>query len=280
MSQPSIDTVRTHLIAQPGEPFDLSARDSADRSLFPDKDEAEDSVKDDAKEIDRLQDKLYANSDRALLVVLQGMDTAGKSGVIRNVFGRCSPLGMQVEAFKAPSKTERAHDYLWRIHDAVPRKGRIGIFDRSHYEDVLVVKVRNFAPEDAVEKRYDQINAFEKHLTENNVTILKFMLNVGYEEQGVRLRERLHEPHKLWKFNPGDLEDRKLWPDFMGAYETAVRRCSTKHAPWYIIPADSRTRRNAMIARIVRGALEDMDLSWPEPDLKPETEYDFGPDTI
>ncbi|MEL6666387.1 MAG: PPK2 family polyphosphate kinase [Pseudomonadota bacterium] len=268
MSQPKIDDVRNALIAQPGAAFDLSKRDSGDRSLFPDKKDARESLKDDAEAINELQDKLYANRDQALLVVLQGMDTAGKSGVIRNVFAETSPLGMQVRAFKAPSKTELAHDYLWRIHDAVPRKGRIGIFDRSHYEDVLVVKVRNFAPADKVEQRYDQINAFEKHLSENGVKILKFMLNVGYEEQGIRLRERLTEPHKLWKFNPGDLEDRKLWPDFMSAYETAVQRCSTPHAPWYVVPADSRTRRNAMIARIVRGALEDMNLSWPDPGYK------------
>ena len=268
MSQPKIDDVRNAIIATPGAAFDLSKRDSGDRSLFPDKKDARASLKDDAEAINELQDKLYANRDQALLVVLQGMDTAGKSGVIRNVFADTSPLGMQVRSFKAPSKTELAHDYLWRIHDAVPRKGRIGIFDRSHYEDVLVVKVRNFAPDEKVEQRYDQINAFEKHLSENGVKILKFMLNVGYEEQGIRLRERLTEEHKLWKFNPGDLEDRKLWPDFMSAYETAVQRCSTPHAPWYIVPADSRTRRNAMIARIVRGALEDMNLSWPDPGYK------------
>ena len=280
MSQPTIESVRTQLIAAPGEPFDLSVRDSGARTLFDDKKHARVSLKKDAAAINELQDMLYANGDRALLVVLQGMDTSGKSGVIRNVFADCSPLGMQVEAFKAPSKTELAHDYLWRIHEAVPRKGRIGIFDRSHYEDVLVVKVRGFASASAIEQRYDQINAFEKHLTANSVTILKFMLHVGYEEQGARLRERLHEPHKLWKFNPGDLDDRKLWPDFMDAYQTAVQRCSTEHAPWYIVPADSRTRRNAMIARIVRGALEDLALSWPTPDLKPESEYDFGPDVL
>lgn len=279
LHQPSIDAVRARLLAKPGEPFRLSDRDSGDRELFEDKKHAEISLKKDAAVINELQDMLYANGDRALLVVLQGMDTAGKSGVIRSVFADCSPLGMQVEAFKAPSKTELAHDYLWRIHEAVPRKGRIGIFDRSHYEDVLVVKVRGFAPADKVEQRYEQINAFEKHLLENNVHILKFMLHVGYEEQGQRLRERLHEPHKLWKFNPGDLEDRKMWPDFMGAYETAVQRCSTEHAPWYVVPCDSRTRRNAMIARIVRGALEDMNLSWPDPGLK-EEDYDFGPDTL
>ncbi len=275
MSQPQIDTVRKTLIAAPGKAFDLSGRDSGDRSLFPDKKLAGISLRKDAAVIDELQDKLYANRDRALLVVLQGMDTSGKSGVIRNVFARTSPLGLQVEAFKAPSKTELAHDYLWRIHEAVPRKGRIGIFDRSHYEDVLVVKVRKFAPAEVIEQRYEQINAFEKHLSENNVTILKFMLNVGYEEQGGRLKERITEEHKRWKFNAADLEDRQLWPDFMSAYETAVTRCSTRHAPWYIVPSDSRTRRNAMIARVVRGALEDMALSWPDPGLKME-DFDFS----
>ena len=275
MHKPSVDLVRRTLLAEPGKPFDLSKCDTGDRSLFPDKKEARVSLKKDAAAINELQDKLYAQRDRALLVVLQGMDTSGKSGVIRNVFADTSPLGMQVEAFKAPSKTELAHDYLWRIHEAVPRKGRIGVFDRSHYEDVLVVKVRGFAPAEAIERRYEQINAFEKHLSENGVTILKFMLNVGYEEQGIRLQERITEAHKRWKFNPSDLEDRKLWPDFMAAYQTAVQRCSTPHAPWYIVPADSRTRRNAMIARIVRGTLEDMDLDWPNLDLK-LSDYDFS----
>lgn len=275
MSQPNISDVKNALLAAPGKAFDLSERDSGDRSLFPDKKLARISLRKDAAVINELQDKLYANRDRALLVVLQGMDTSGKSGVIRNVFADTSPLGLQVEAFKAPSATELSHDYLWRIHEAVPRKGRIGIFDRSHYEDVLVVKVRKFAPADKVEQRYEQINAFEKHLSENNVTILKFMLNVGYEEQGIRLKERLTEEHKKWKFNPNDLEDRKLWPDFMGAYATAVTRCSTAHAPWYIVPSDSRTRRNAMIARIVRGALEDMNLSWPDPGHKVD-DFDFS----
>lgn len=275
MTHPSIKSVRDALIAKPGEKFDLSDRPTRHPRLFDDKTEARTSLKKDAASINELQDMLYAERKRALLVVLQGMDTSGKSGVIRNVFADTSPLGMQVEAFKAPSKTELAHDYLWRVHRAVPRKGRIGVFDRSHYEDVLVVKVREFAPADVVEQRYEQINAFEKHLTENGVTILKFMLNVGYEEQEERLRERITEPHKRWKFNPGDLEDRKLWPDFMDAYETMVNRCSTKHAPWYIVPADSRTRRNAMIARIVRGALEDMKLSWPDPGWKMD-DFDFG----
>ncbi len=275
MSKPSMEEVRERFIAVPGKNFHLDSRDSGDRELFPDKKHARQCLKEDAGAINELQDLLYATQDKAVLVVLQGMDTSGKSGVIRNVFEQTSPLGMQVRAFKAPSKDELAHDYLWRIHDAVPRKGFIGIFDRSHYEDVLVVKVRGFAPAEAVEQRYEQINQFEKHLTENGVMILKFMLHVGYEEQGVRLKERITEPHKRWKFNPADLEDRKLWPDFMNAYEAMVQRCSTEWAPWHVIPSDSRTRRNAAIARIVRSNLESLDLEWPDPGHKLE-DFDFG----
>ncbi|MAN73489.1 MAG: polyphosphate kinase [Henriciella sp.] len=275
MSTVEIDDVRARFLAAPGDAFDLSSRDSDDRELFPDKKHARKSLKTDAAAIDELQDLLYATQERALLIVLQGMDTAGKSGVIRHVFAETSPLGMKVKAFKAPSKDELARDYLWRVHEAVPPKGFIGIFDRSHYEDVLVAKVRELAPADMVEQRYEQINQFEKLLTENGVTILKFMLHLGHEEQGERLKERITEPHKRWKFNPGDLDDRKLWPGFMAAYETMVNRCSTPWAPWYVIPADSRTRRNAAIARIVRGALEDMKLDWPNPDLRLE-DYDFS----
>lgn len=275
MSTPKISDVRSRFLAPPGEVFDLASRDSGDRLLFPDKKHARTCLNEDAGAIDELQDLLYATQERALLVVLQGMDTSGKSGVIRSVFAKTSPLGMRVKAFKAPTPVELGHDYLWRVHQAVPRKGFIGIFDRSHYEDVLVVKVRGFAPADMVEQRYDQINQFEKLLTENGVTILKFMLHLGHEEQGERLKERITEPHKRWKFNPGDLDDRKLWPDFMSAYETMVNRCSTPWAPWYVIPSDSRTRRNAAISRIVRGALEDMKLDWPDPDLKLE-DYDFN----
>lgn len=270
MSQPSIKSIRKSLVAEPGKSFKLKDRPTRHPEIFDDKDEARASLEEDARAIDELQDRLYGEGARSVLVVLQGMDTSGKSGVIRHVFAYTSPLGMQIEAFKAPSKRERAQDYLWRIHAAVPRKGTIGIFDRSHYEDVLVVKVREFAPKDAINKRYDQINDFERILTENGVTIVKCMLNISHETQGERLLARLEEPHKRWKFNPGDLEDRKLWPDFMDAYGTAVDKCSTKHAPWYIIPSDSKTRRNAMIARLVRGALEDMDPQYPDPGYRPE----------
>jgi PPK2 family polyphosphate:nucleotide phosphotransferase len=275
MQIPSISEIRKTLMAEPGKAFDLSKRDSGDRSLFEDKSVAKTSLKKDAAVINELKDMLYAGKKRSVLVVLQGMDTSGKSGTIKSVFAETTPLGMEVKAFKAPSSNELARDYLWRVHNAVPKRGNVGIFDRSHYEDVLVVKVRGFASPEDIERRYDQINAFEKHLSENGVTIVKCMLNVGYEEQGIRLRERLTEEHKLWKFNPADLDDRKLWKDYMAAYETAVQRCSTDHAPWYVIPSDSRTRRNAMIARLVRGALEDMDLSWPRSEYKME-DFDFS----
>ncbi|MEM1107006.1 MAG: PPK2 family polyphosphate kinase [Pseudomonadota bacterium] len=277
MAHPSIDTVRDALIAAPGAPFDLSRRATRDEALFEDKKDARASLEDDAAAIDELQDKLYAEGTRALLVVLQGMDCAGKSGTIRKVFALTSPLGMKIRAFKAPTRHDAARDFLWRVHGDVPPKGHIGIFDRSHYEDVLVVKVREFAPPDVVEQRYDQINQFEKLLTDTGTRVLKCMLHVGHAEQGERLAERVTEAHKHWKFNPGDLEDRALWGDFQSAYETAITRCSTAHAPWYIVPADSRTRRNAMVARLVRGALEDMAPTWPQPDPPLRLEdYDFG----
>lgn len=277
MSHPSFEEVREALVAKPGKSFDLSARPTRHPDIFDDKKEAETCLKRDAAAIDELQDKLYAESQQALLVVLQGMDCSGKSGTIRKVFALTSPLGITIRAFKAPTAQEAARDFLWRVHGAVPPKGHIGIFDRSHYEDVLVVKVREFAPKDVIEQRYEQINSFEKLLHDSGTRVLKFMLNVGHEEQGIRLAERITERHKRWKFNPRDLDDRRLWPDFMKAYETAVERCSTEHAPWYVVPSDSRTRRNAMIARIIRGTLEEMAPDWPQPDPPLRLEdYDFS----
>ena len=277
MTQPSFETVRKALIARPGKPFDLGARETRHPDLFDDKKEAQISLRQDALAIDEYQDRLYAEGRRALLVVLQGMDCAGKSGTIKKVFAETSPLGLEVRSFKAPTRHEAARDYLWRVHQAVPRKGFIGIFDRSHYEDVLVVRVRSFAPPDVVEERYDQINEFEKLLTDTGTRVLKIMLNMGYDEQGERLKERVTEPHKRWKFNPNDLADRKLWPDFMEAYQIAVERCSTAHAPWYVVPSDSRTRRNAMVARLVRAELKDMAPDWPQPDPTPKLkDFDFG----
>ncbi len=254
---------------EPGSKSALRKRDCTHDDLLPDREKAEARLKDCARAIDALQDRLWAERERALLVILQGIDTSGKDGTVRGVFNRCGPLGVNVTAFGRPSEEELAHDFLWRIHMAMPKKGMIGVFNRSHYEDVLVVKVRKLAPPAAIEQRYDQINAFEKHLSENGVTILKFMLHISQEAQRERFQERLDEPEKNWKFNPSDLEDRALWDDYAKAYETMLDRCSTEHAPWRVIPADRKWRRNALIAAIVHGTLEEMNPKYPKPDWKP-----------
>lgn len=258
------------LSVAPGAAAALARRDTVRDDLFADKDAAKDLLEQCAKDIDALQDRLYAEQKRALLVVLQGIDTSGKDGTVRGVFNRCGPLGVSVRPFGKPSELELSHDYLWRVHDAVPRKGMIGVFNRSHYEDVLVAKVRALAPADEIEKRYAQINAFEKHLSENGVTILKFMLHISKDEQRKRLQARLDDPAKHWKFNPGDLEDRKLWDDFQAAYDIALTRCSTEHAKWRVIPSDKKWRRNALIAAIVRGTLEELNPAYPAMSWKPE----------
>ncbi|MBL8548430.1 MAG: polyphosphate kinase 2 family protein [Hyphomonadaceae bacterium] len=260
--------IDAHVLVKPGETARLKERDCVCAGLFPDKDEAEKVRKDNSKAIDALQDKMWAERTRALLVVLQGIDTSGKDGTVRGVFNACGPLGVCVTPFGRPTEEELAHDYLWRVHAAVPKKGIIGVFNRSHYEDVLVVKVRKLAPADAVERRYEEINAFEKHLTQNGVTILKFMLHISKDEQAERLQERLDAPEKHWKFNPGDLEDRALWDDYAAAYETALTRCSTAHAPWRIVPADKKWRRNAIISSVVLETLEKMGPKYPKPDWK------------
>jgi PPK2 family polyphosphate:nucleotide phosphotransferase len=234
-----------------------------------DKEAASQRTKEDAEAIDSLQDRLYAEGKRALLVVLQGVDSSGKDGTIRAVFNTSGPLGVRVTSFKTPSADELAHDFLWRIHHHVPAKGMIGLFNRSHYEDVLVVKVKNLAPAEVIEKRYDQINQFEKHLTENGTSILKFMLHLSPEAQKERLIERLQNPKKQWKFNPADLDDRKLWKEYQKAYEIMLNRCSTKWAPWYVIPADRNWVRNASVAHIVRRKLEEMNPQYPKPDWNP-----------
>jgi PPK2 family polyphosphate:nucleotide phosphotransferase len=249
----------------PGQRFRLAGSDTAGLKAFPSKEDARVQTVKDAEAIDALQDRLYAEGRRALLVVLQGIDCSGKDGTVRAVFNHCGPIGVRLTAFKAPSADERAQDFLWRVHRACPPKGFIGIFNRSHYEDVLVAKVRQLASPKTIEQRYDQINAFEALLSASGTRILKFMLNISKQEQAERLRERIATPEKRWKFNPADLEDRKLWNDYMRAYEIAIRRCSTQHAPWHVIPADHNWVRNAIIARIVRETLEEMDPQYPKP---------------
>lgn len=256
------------LLVAPGTTCALGKRATTADDLFPDKAAAEEVISQNAKAIDALQDALWAERSRALLVILQGIDTSGKDGTVRAVFNRCGPLGVCVTPFGRPSEEELAHDFLWRIHMAAPKKGVIGVFNRSQYEDVLVVKVRSLAPRNVIEKRYEQINAFEKHLVENGTTVLKFMLNISKDEQRERLQQRLDEPEKNWKFNASDLEDRKLWDDFQKAYEVVLDRCSTEHAPWRVVPADRKWQRNAIISEIVRKTLEDMKPSYPKPDWK------------
>ncbi len=238
--------------------------------IYKSKTQSRAAIKTHAKAIKGLAHRLYGAADKSLLIILQGMDTSGKDGTTSAIFHRTPPLNLHVAAFKAPSKTERAHDYLWRIHPHCPPKGHITIFNRSHYEDVLVVKVRGFAPAAATEQRYEQINNFERHLTENGTIVLKFMLHISHEIQGERLRDRLITPRKRWKFNPGDLEDRKLWPEFMDAYETMLQRTSTEHAPWYVIPSDNRAARGAIISGLVRQALENINPQYPDPGYRPE----------
>ena len=258
---------------RPGERVELAKHDPGDasKSGVADKKTARDRVEKDAAAIDALQDRLYAEGKRALLVVLQGTDTAGKDGTIRAVFNAAGPLGVVVTPFRRPSEEELAHDFLWRAHLAAPSRGFIGIFNRSHYEDVLIGKVRKLAPAADIEARYGQINALEKILTENGTTILKFMLHISRKEQGERLKERLAERKTQWKFNPGDLDDRKLWPKYQQAYEIMLQRCSTAHAPWHVIPADHKWARNVAIARIVRATLEAMNPQYPRPPWNPKS---------
>jgi len=266
----SLEPMRDRFLIKPGARAQLGKRDAADASAFPDRKAAEERSAKDGAVVNEWQDKLYAEGKRALLVVLQGTDTAGKDGTIRHVFNQTGPLGVSVTSFRAPSELELAHDFLWRAHLACPRRGCIGIFNRSYYEDVLIGRVRQLAPKKAIEQRYEQINGFEKTLVENGTTILKFMLHISKEEQRERLQDRLDKADSRWKFNPGDLEDRKLWDDYQEAYEVMLEKCSTEWAPWYLIPADRKWARNAAVAAIVRETLEAMAPQYPKPDWNPK----------
>ncbi len=234
-----------------------------------DKKQAADIIHENAKVMANLAYRLYAENRRALLLVLQGMDTAGKDGTIRTVMRGVNPQSCQVISFKQPSEEELDHDFLWRIHRAIPRRGNLGIFNRSHYEDVLVVRVHNLVPETEWRARYDKINAFERLLSEANVTIVKCFLHISREEQRERLQARLDNPDKRWKFSKGDLAERKLWDNYQQAYEDALNRCSTHWAPWHVIPSDRKWYRNLMVSQLMRQALEKLDPQFPacEPGL-------------
>ncbi len=207
--------------------------------------------------------RLYAENHRAVLLVLQGMDTAGKDGTIRTVMTGINPQSCQIASFKQPSHEELDHDFLWRIHNAVPRCGNIGIFNRSHYEDVLVVRVHNIVPKAEWETRYDRINEFEQLLVDGGVTLVKCFLHISYEEQRERLQARLDNPNKRWKFSKGDLSERKRWDDYQQAYEAALTRCNTEHAPWNIIPSDRKWNRNLTVSKILHDTLLGLDPQFP-----------------
>jgi PPK2 family polyphosphate:nucleotide phosphotransferase len=219
--------------------------------------------------LEELQELLHAEGQRRVLVVLQGLDTSGKDGVIRHVFEGVNPAGVRVASFKAPTAAELARDFLWRVHAEVPRSGEIAIFNRSHYEDVLVVRVKKLAPVAVWRRRYRQIVDFERLLAETGTTILKFFLHISREEQRERLQARIDDPTKRWKFRAADLEDRRLWPEYQTAYEAMVRRTSTRWAPWHVVPADKKWFRNLVVASALVDALEGLKLSYPrgEPGL-------------
>jgi PPK2 family polyphosphate:nucleotide phosphotransferase len=245
----------------------VSDKDAADKPLSSD-DRAVDKqrVTEMAERIATLQDILYAEHRRKLLVILQGMDTSGKDGSIKGAFGRIDPQGIRTVAFKAPTPIERDHDYLWRVHSQVPGLGEIVLFNRSHYEDVLITRVHGWIDNDECERRYVQIRDFERMLAETGTVILKFFLHISKDEQKERLQARLDDAGKLWKFDPQDLEERKFWDDYQKLYERAIRETDADHAPWYVIPADSKTHRNLAIASIVLETLEDMQLAYPPGD--------------
>jgi len=232
-------------------------------SDLPSKDALRDRLADLTARIAKLQTALFAEARRSLLVVLQGRDTAGKDGVVRHVFGGLNPMGLDITSFKAPTPIELSHDLLWRIHQAVPAKGRIGIFNRSHYEDVLIVRVHGLVPEPVWRARYEQINAFERLLFDNAVVILKFCLHISREEQRERLLARLDDPEKNWKFNAGDLSERKRWDDYTAAYQDALAFTSTAWAPWYVVPADRKPARDLLIAEVLLEKLEGMNPVYP-----------------
>jgi PPK2 family polyphosphate:nucleotide phosphotransferase len=250
---------------KPGARVRLADYDPDDTGGLKDKSEAEKPMQRNLDRLLDLQYLLYAEGKRALLIVLQAMDAGGKDGTVRHVMSGLNPQGCRVTPFKVPSAMELAHDFLWRIHAAVPPKGEIGIFNRSHYEDVLVVRVHNLVGEKVWRARYGQINKFEESLARNDIRILKFFLHISKDEQRRRLEDRLKDPTKNWKISPADLAERKLWGAYVEAYEEALSRCSTEEAPWFIIPANHKWFRNLAVSQIIVEALAGMNMKFPPP---------------
>lgn len=248
-----------------GQKIRLKDIDPDDTGKLKDKTEANGLLDQNIERMAELQNILYAEGRHALLIVLQAMDAGGKDGTIRKIMSGINPQGVHVTSFKKPTAEELSHDFLWRIHQVVPPRGMIGIFNRSHYEDVLVVRVNDLVPRRVWQKRYEHINNFERLLTDSGVTILKFYLHISKEEQKERFLARLEQPHKRWKFDPADLPERALWDDYMQAFENVFEQCSPKEAPWYIVPANKKWYRNVAISEVILKTLIGLELEYPEP---------------
>ncbi|MHB8969260.1 MAG: polyphosphate kinase 2 family protein [Pirellulaceae bacterium] len=256
---------RKELIVEPGDAPKLDKIDAGYTGQLDSREEAARQLETLCQSLRELQYRLYAENKRSLLIVLQGRDAAGKDGTIRQVFSVMNPQGCTVTSFKVPSAIEAAHDFLWRCHAAVPARGQVALFNRSHYEDVLVVRVHDLVPKKVWSRRYDHINAFEELLYENHTQILKFYLHIDREEQLERFGKRIDAPTKRWKISDADYSEREYWDDYTQAFQDALEKCSTKHAPWFVIPANHKWFRNLAIAQIVVDTLKDMDMQFPEP---------------
>lgn len=252
-------------LVTPGKKIKIADLPTDSTGDFKDKKDAKKPTRENLRKLDKLQEVLYAQAKHAVLIVFQAMDGGGKDGAIEHVFSGVNPQGCTVTSFKQPTHLELEHDFLWRIHAACPAKGMIGIFNRSHYESVLVERVKDLVPEDVWSRRYDHINHFERLLADEGTTILKFFLHISWEEQKRRMEKRLADPTKNWKFDANDLKERKRWDDYMAAYQDALRKCSTEWAPWYVVPADHKWYRNCVISDTIVRTLETLDLQFPPP---------------
>ncbi len=259
------EKILRRLRVKPGGKFSLKSQ-APDADLGLDKESAKAGLAALHPRLQKLQEVLYADARHAILVVLQAIDTGGKDGTIRHVFGPLNPQGVIVTSFKQPSQQELAHDYLWRIHQAVPAKGQIGVFNRSHYEDVLIARVHQLAPPKVIAARYGQINDFERHLTNNGVILLKLFLNLSRAEQKRRLESRLAQPDKHWKFSRADLGERERWDEYQRAFELMLQKCSTPEAPWHVIPADRKWARDLAVAELLERTMAGLKLRYPEPE--------------
>ena len=257
------DMVDSPYLVAPGRKLSLTKRATEHTGRFKNKQDAAAAIRKNLEQLDHLQELLYAQAKRAVLVVFQAMDCGGKDGAIEHVFSGINPQGCHVTSFKKPTPIELEHDFLWRIHHATPRKGMIGIFNRSHYESVLVERVHELVPEKVWKKRYDRINEFERLLADEGTTIVKFFLHISKQEQKQRLQARLGDPSKHWKFNIADLKERDRWDEYQQAYQDALEKCSTDHAPWYCVPADKKWFRNWVISDTLARTLKSLDLAYP-----------------